>query len=148
MFSKINSSIISIVLCSVILAACGGNTSEASNDSVVDSTTSSTTTTVDGPSMLCDPGSCNTVDKTYIDGVRGFLPPAYINDLSDSQLFQMADTWCIQLSEPGGPAKIRSFVMDAYDSGKFNDYKLFGITLTLGAYYCAKTDVVEKMNLP
>jgi hypothetical protein len=148
MFSKFNPSIISIVLCSVLLGACGANTGDASSNSTVDSTSSSTTTTVDGPSMLCDPGSCSTMDKTYIDGVRGFLPPAYINDLSDSQLFEMADTWCTQLSEPGGPAKIRSFVMDAHDSGKFNDYKLFGITLTLGAFYCFKTDVVEKMNLP
>ena len=148
MFTKFNSSIISIVLCSVIFGACSGNTGEASNSSAADSTSSSTTTTVDGPSMLCDPGSCSTMDKPYIDGVRGFLPPAYLNDLSDSQLFDMADTWCIQLSTPGGPTKIRSFVMDAYDSGKFNDYKLYGITLALGSYYCGKYDVVEKMNLP
>jgi hypothetical protein len=96
-------------------------TKDATENTVAESSSSASTTstTIIGPLMLCQHGLRSEVNGTYIDGVREFRPPTYMNVLPDWQLFDMANTCCTQWSIPDGSGKVRSFVMEAYGLDKY-----------------------------
>lgn len=135
-----------LVASSVCLAILFSSCSASDDATTVTTTTTKPTTTTNKPTttvdsgadyyMICDPGSCTTMDETYLGIVRRALPPLYINQLSDNNLFTMATNWCRTINEAGGWEKIKTFIQDAYDKGVRNDYNLYVWTLLGSASYC------------
>ena len=130
------------LLVAFVMSSCAGS---ASSDTTAASETTLTTEAPEPPTtdgsdtdyfMVCTPGTCSTMDSTYLDAVKRALPSAYLSTVSDNQLFEMAATWCRSINEPGGWEKIQSFIKASYAKGIKNDYNLFVWTLLGAAGYC------------
>ncbi len=113
-----------------------GSSSGQTSDEVVDETVP-TATTPDN-FMVCTPGLCGdglNIDGNYLELVKKNLPPLYVGELSDSQLFEMAEIWCNALHE-GEWTKIKDLIAGSYDKGVRNDYNLYVFTLGGATLYC------------
>lgn len=118
----------------LLLASCGNSTTAENTVAVtVADTVPDTVADDSSDNLFCDPGSCEAQDQNYLSFVRGNLPPSFIGQLSDSQLFEMANTWCKAVND-GEWAKIDSLFQKETSVG--NTYKLYYYTFFASTAFC------------
>jgi hypothetical protein len=134
-----------------VLADSKASDASASKSSTTPENRVDQTTDVSKPEspISCTPGTGCLFDQTYIDTLRQQLPPSYIDQLSDNQLFTMADTYCNSLGEPSALRKMDDLIQKSINRGTYNDTKLFAFSLygaTLAYCIDYATEVKEYLS--
>lgn len=135
----------------LILTSCGNaTTADSSAESTPVDTVVKNTEDTTSNYLICDPGSCEFQDELYLELVNNQVPSAYVSQLSDLQLFDMARLWCSAVND-GKWELINSMMLDEVNNT--NAYKLYFWTLAGSSAYCygdqkAITDYVSTLPEP